>query len=108
MWSVVDQWLSGVSLCCVDPYETGRFAKPNPETVTTYAHFVQFLDRMARDYRQSGHDEWENRNLGDYLETLGRYARDCVETPDDREQVKPDLPSWNRVASLLYGATGYE
>lgn len=92
----------------MDPYDTGRFTKPNPDAVETYADLVRFLHRMASDYARTGKDEWENRTLGDFLGSLAAYAEDYPQVFVNQGTVMPDPPEWSTVAGLLYGASGYE
>ncbi len=89
-------------------YETGRFAKPKPDAVKTHAELVQFLRRVARDYEQSGREEWENRTLGNFLGALAQCAEDFPQTFINRGTTMPDPPAWSTIAELVYGATGYE
>ncbi len=92
----------------MEPYDTGRFTKPDPDAVQTYSDFVRFLGRMSKDYDGSGHREWENHTLGDFLAALARYAHDYPQTFINSGTTMPDPPDWTTVAGLLYGATGYE
>lgn len=96
------------SVRSVDPYATGRFAKPNPDAVRSHADFVRFLRRVSRDFEGTGQQEWENRTLSDFLEALARYADDYPQTYVNEGKTFPDPPTWESVARLISGATGYE
>ena len=92
----------------MDPYATGRFTKPNPEAVRSHADFVRFLRRVWRDFDDTGREEWENRTLGDFLGALAQYAEDFPQTYVNEGKAFPDPPTWETVARLISGATGYE
>ncbi len=44
-------------------------------TIQTREDFQQFLALLAEDYRSNG-QEWENADLGLFLEALGSYSKD--------------------------------
>ena len=70
--------------------------------------FVAFLNHLLLDYQRNG-KEWENQNLGDFLESLAAYATDIDGYYQNMSlPVDADSPSWRVFADMLRGATIYE
>jgi hypothetical protein len=74
--------------------------------------FVEFL-RLFRADLNSNPDEWENKNLDDFLEAMTRYAEDIQGYYNNceneiGERVDADVPTWRTFADILRGARIYE
>lgn len=83
-------------------FETGRFTHADPTTVHDRETFISFTDALLGDFHLGGGEsEWENRELGDFLEALSDLAE--VGTMSQRDE-----PSWRAFAELIAAATGYE
>ena len=78
------------------------------ESVNSREQLADFVDAL-RDSLHEQPDEWENRSLEAYLESLAAFARDMpgyyknLDASQDSE-----APSWRRFADLLAGARVYE
>lgn len=76
--------------------------------VTDRQSFVQFLSLLHKDYLQTG-AEWENRDLGSFLEAMVRYTEDIQGYYDNTNQeIDANLPSWKTFADIIMGAKIYE
>ena len=85
-------------------YETGDFANIDDravDAVSSLDDLALLLTRLHEDYKQSGHEKWENNTLDRYLDALAALATDLGEDRLGR-------PTWHAVARLLVSATGYE
>ena len=76
--------------------------------VQSHADLVVMLGRMHDDYDQSGKDEWENATLDRYLEAMTALAHALPQLYANRGEPMPERPTWEMVAILIAGATGYE
>lgn len=84
------------------PLDTGRCADvPNEvlDGVSSLGDFAQVVAHMQADFLGSGAAEWENADLGSFLEALAAVATDW---PGSAE------PSWSVFAQILITATAYE
>ena len=61
--------------------------------------FLVFLRSLAKDFAENP-DEWENRTITDYLESISAWVEDSVEEP---EQV-----DFKKMANLFYVGKIYE
>ncbi|GAA3970300.1 DUF7660 family protein [Hymenobacter antarcticus] len=88
-------------------------SKPEPDALETSAissrqDFVVFLQQLRSDYLKNGKD-FENQNLGDFLEALSAYAADIPGYYNNMSMaVNADTASWRVFADMLRGATIYE
>ncbi|WP_140464737.1 hypothetical protein [Hymenobacter nivis] len=87
-----------------DPLETSA--------IRNRQDFARFLSRLLIDYQINGKD-WENQNLGDFLEALAAYATDIDGyylniSSTDELAVNANVASWRVFADMLRGATIYE
>lgn len=89
-------------------YETGRPADVDSDEVASHVQLVEMLERMHADYKGTGKDEWENASLDRYLEALAALADALPHLYENRGEAMPEQPTWEMVAILLAGATGYE
>jgi hypothetical protein len=74
--------------------------------------FIVFLDNLSTDYQKNGKN-WENQNLGDFLNALTTYAADMEGyyhnlATTGGERIDADRASWRVFADILCGATMYE
>lgn len=99
---------TGRYLRSVNSCDTGRPANVDSHGVRTHADLVEMLGRMRDDYHQSGRDEWENATLDRYLEALQALAHALPNLYANCGQSMPEQPTWEMVALLVAGATGYE
>jgi hypothetical protein len=76
--------------------------------VSDKASFVQFLTMLHEDFIHNP-ENWENRNLGDFLEAMSRYVDDMQGYYNNTNQsIDTTQPSWKVFADVLKGATLYE
>jgi hypothetical protein len=76
--------------------------------VTNRQSFVHFLHLLHEDYLLNS-VEWENKELGSFLEAMVRYTEDVQGYYDNtNQQVDADLPSWKVFADIFMGAKSYE
>ena len=77
-------------------------------TVQTYEEFQNFLALLAEDYKANG-KEWENAEVGSFLEALAAYSKDIDGYyKNTNQQVDLSVPSWRVFAEMLCGARVYE
>lgn len=77
-------------------------------TVRTYEEFQKFLVLLAEDYKANG-KEWENADVGSFLEALAAYSKDIGgHYKNTNQQVDASVPSWRVFAEMLCGARVYE
>ena len=82
--------------------ETSKFHVPDRAT------FIQFLNWLKQDFTNNP-DDWENRNLADFLEALAPYTEAIQGFYDNTGQnVNADEASWQLFADILSGATMYD
>jgi hypothetical protein len=76
--------------------------------VTDRQSFIKFLDLLRKDFLDNP-DEWENKNLDDFLEAMTRYTEDIQGYYDNTKQnVNADQPDWQTFADISRGASIYE
>ena len=80
--------------------------------VTDRQSFIKFFDLLYKDYCNN-QDEWQNKNLGDFLEAMTRYARDIQGMYDNNQNsigrhINADIASWRVFTDILKGAIIYE
>jgi hypothetical protein len=74
--------------------------------------FIEFLRQFRTDLNSKPED-WENKNLDDFLEAMTRYAEDIQGYYDNcqkeiGEHINADIPTWRTFADILRGARIYE
>ena len=80
----------------------------NTSAISSRLDFIVFLQHLLADYLKNGKD-WENQNLGDFLEALSAYAADIPGFYNNMSiAVNADSASWRVFADMLRGATVYE
>jgi len=76
--------------------------------VQTKKEFQEFLVALAEDYKANG-TEWENSDIGLFLEALASYAQDIDGYYKNTNQtINSNIPSWRVFAEMLCGARVYE
>jgi hypothetical protein len=74
--------------------------------VTDRKSFIEFIKLLRKDFES---DNWENNNLGDFLEAIERYTEDVQGFYDNTQQnINADEPSWQTFADIFKGSTIYE
>lgn len=66
--------------------------------------FVQFLDSLKSDY-DLNKGEWENNELGRYIEAMQRFMEDSTENSMNQIEF---VPSWSLFARIMLAASMYE
>jgi hypothetical protein len=70
--------------------------------------FINFLESYRQDLIENP-DDWENKNLDDFLEAMIRYTEDIQGFYDNTNQnVNADKPDWSTFADIFKGARIYE
>jgi hypothetical protein len=79
-----------------------------PNQLKSRGDFIQFIKSLHSDFLTNGR-EWENQDLGSFLEALAAYAKDIdghYQSHGNKEDA--DTPSWRVFSDMLYGARMYE
>ncbi len=72
------------------------------ERVNSKETFLEFVAALRADWELRGRaPEWENPDLGRFLEAMQAWA-------DDMGERVPSSPSWRTFADMLYAAKIYE
>lgn len=70
--------------------------------------FIEFIELLHGDFRKNPQG-WKNRNLGDFLDAVSRYANDVQGYYNNtNKNIDADQPSWQVFADILKGSTIYE
>ncbi|WP_047450795.1 hypothetical protein [Alistipes sp. ZOR0009] len=76
--------------------------------VTDKNTFIDFLEKFREDLKQNP-ENWENKDLNDFLEAMSRYTEDIQGYYDNTNQdIDSEKPSWKLFADILKGASLYE
>jgi hypothetical protein len=75
--------------------------------VSSREEFIAHIRALRSDLAENS-GEWENTNLGDYLEALGAWVHDMDGYFANRGEVTPEGPSWALLAQMLCAAAVYE
>ena len=76
--------------------------------VTDRQSFIEFIELLHEDYRKNL-KTWQNKNLDNFLDALGRYANDIQAYYDNtNKNINADHPSWQVFADILKGSKIYE
>lgn len=76
--------------------------------VTDRKSFAIFIQLLRKDLFENPQD-WENKNLHDFLEALSAYTEDIKGYYDNMKiNVDADKPDWNTFADIFLGAKIYE
>lgn len=70
--------------------------------------FEIFLEKLRYDFHYNK-DEWENKTLKDFLESLQAYTVDIEGYYRNQNKAfNPENPTWQTFAQILIGAKVYE
>ncbi len=76
--------------------------------ISSRQEFISFLEMFRRDLIENP-NEWENKNLEDFLEAMVRYTDDLQGYYDNTKQtINADIPDWQVFADIFKGARIYE
>ncbi len=76
--------------------------------VTDRKSFIDFLELLKQDLADNPQN-WENKNLSDFLEALSSYTTDIQGYYDSTKQnVDANAPTWTTFADIFKGARIYE
>jgi hypothetical protein len=90
-------------------YDTGRAARvSDPADAASRQELLAVIAAMREDFAASGAREWENADLGRFLDGLAGFLADLDGYYASRGQQIPGQPSWGLLAAALVAATGYE
>jgi hypothetical protein len=77
-------------------------------TVEDRKSFVEFITLLHKDLLNNP-AKWENKNLADFLDALGRYASDIeAYYYNNGINIDADKAQWQVFADIFKGATVYE
>jgi hypothetical protein len=83
---------------------------PDPDQVASLSDFIAFLETLSEHFaREHEGDDWQNWNVGDYLESIAAWLR--TEKPlmgAEIEEIEADRPTWRGVAMLFEAGRIYE
>lgn len=77
------------------------------DEIRTREELAAFVRALHEDFLQRG-DEWENRNLGTFLEALSAWIDDAGGWYRNFDQDLPAGGDWTFLARALSAATVYE
>lgn len=75
--------------------------------VTDRQSLIHFIQALANDLR-SHPEQWENQNLGDYLDAMAGWLEDMDGYYINKGVPAPESPSWAILADMLIAAKVYE
>lgn len=76
----------------------------NDFKVTDRQTFIKFLDLLRKDFLDNP-ENWENKILPDFLESLSAYTKDVQGYYDNKKlDIKADKPDWSTFADIFKGA----
>jgi hypothetical protein len=106
-WEAIEK--AGIAYYCVNTTVTSKLMeKPYEIEVTDRESFIRFLELLHRNYLHN-RAEWENSNLGSFLEAVTAYTQDIQGYYDNTNQnINANTPSWKIFADILKGAKIYE
>lgn len=68
---------------------------------------ADFVEALRRDL-EAHPDEWENRTLSRYLESLSAWIREMDGYYQNCGQMAPTAPSWRNIGEMLLAAKHFE
>ena len=77
------------------------------EKVQTREDFVRFVLVLMKDLANN-HEEWENKDLLDYLTAIASWTEDMDGYFHNRGEPIPEVPDWKLFAKILLAASIYE
>ena len=76
--------------------------------VTDRVSFISFIKLLRVDLLNNP-ERWENKNLDDFLEAIGRYTEGVQSYYNNTNQsINADDPNWKTFADIFMGASIYE
>jgi len=80
----------------------------NPtDSIHSREDFIAFVNALSKDF-QDNPDEWENDNIGRYLEALAAWTHDMDGLYHNTGETPPTDVNWKFIAQLLLAAKIYE
>lgn len=79
----------------------------NPREVRTRKDLAEFVRRLA-DHLKQHPEEWENIELGNFLEAMSAWVDDMDGCYKNRGEAVPIRPEWRTLAEILAAARVYE
>ena len=79
----------------------------DPRAVRSREDLAEFVRRLAHDLKQRP-EEWENVDLGDFLEAMSAWVDDMDGFYKNRGEAVPTQPDWMTFAEILEAARIYE
>jgi len=74
----------------------------------TRKDFIEFLGEFRKDFGENNTD-WENRTLGDFLESMKSYTQDIQGYYDNKKlNIDANVATWDNFKTILQGASMYE
>ena len=74
----------------------------------TRTEFISFLKVFKSDLEQNK-ENWENRTLEDFLESMVAYTEDIQGYYDNMNlDIDANVPTWENFMTILKGASVYE
>jgi hypothetical protein len=90
---------------------TARVLSPDPHEVAAPSDLAAFLRRLSRHFEEEP-DDWQNWNVGDYLESIAAWLDATPTLPEARAERERELgeerPTWGGVAILFEIGRIYE
>lgn len=78
------------------------------EGIKSRKDFKIFIETLIKDFKENK-KSWENQNLEDFLDALGRYSEDIDGYYKNAKiNIDPDKVNWRVFADCLCGAAVYE
>jgi len=77
------------------------------QNIRSKEDFIKFVGDLIVDLKTNPNN-WENRNLGDYLEALQSWTEDMEGYYINTNLPVPENVSWKIFADILMAATMYE
>jgi len=74
----------------------------------TRQEFIEFLKEFRTDFEQHP-ENWEHKNISDFLESMIRYTEDIQGFYDNHKmEINADEPTWENFSHILKGTSMYE
>lgn len=84
---------------------------PDPESVGSLEDFIGFARALSRHFElRHDSDEWQQWNIGHYLEALASWLEDSPGPfmLEEWREIDRESPTWRGVAIMLDAARVYE
>jgi hypothetical protein len=77
------------------------------QQIQSRADFARFVQALLQDW-QCRPGDWENQDLGSYLEAVAAWAADMEGHYKNRGEGLPEQPTWKMMGQILLAAQVYE